>query len=341
MATTKAGALPVAASVHFADELPGPLPTLRVALSPHVEVPARGLPPHPPGAEPIGDEVPAAQAQETRGGGDLVGELLPVEDPVVDVALAGLELGGPHRVVEDQGVDHEVRLVEQCRLEPLEELREVESAPSAVADLEPAGLLVVQDSLQHPGGGVGLLHPLALGEGVPDHRDPVDPVGLRLRRHVTESEVVVAEAHRPGMPAGDGLEAMRGDGEVAVVGLGFAQVDVEVPARVRGVAVQQPRPFGVHDAAGGEVPLGSEAHGPKGHLRQDEDDENRPCRQGEVGHPLSPASAHAGLPHQGRDRRDAGDLVVGSERPSQGGAAEGRVVNEIVDQSAARLAGAP
>ena len=60
-------------------------------------------------------------------------------------ALPGLELGGAHGVVQHEGVHEEVRLVQEGVLEAVEELREVETPPAAVADLEASRLRVVEE----------------------------------------------------------------------------------------------------------------------------------------------------------------------------------------------------
>ena len=72
-----------------------------------------------------------------------------VEDPVVHVGLARLELRRAVPVVEHHRVDEHVGREGERLLEDVEQLREVGGAPPAVEDLPPPGLPLVQQALQH------------------------------------------------------------------------------------------------------------------------------------------------------------------------------------------------
>src|SRR6266704_1228039 len=68
------------------------LPALAVAVAPHVEVPARGLAADPVGFDPVRHEVEHPRAEEAgRGRHRVVLLACAVDDPVVDVALPGVE----------------------------------------------------------------------------------------------------------------------------------------------------------------------------------------------------------------------------------------------------------
>src|SRR6185436_6552649 len=97
---------------------------------------------------------------------------------------------------------------------------------------------------------VRLLDPLPLGEGIAEDHDSTHAGRLRPELHVAEAERVVAELDRPGGPPRHRVEADGRHPAIALARLLVAEVEVEIPARVGGITVEESAPLGVHDTRG-------------------------------------------------------------------------------------------
>ena len=154
--------------------------------------------------------------------------------------------------------------------------REVVAAAAAVQDLPVAGLRArVEQAMEHARVGVFLLDAHALREGVADdgHAHHAGPTAARSR---TIAKLLRAVAALDGVRrvAGGIVEAGEPQAAVLLEGRGVAEVDVEVAARVAGVAVQQHRAPAVRDPVGVLEARGSVAGEPERAFGEEQDEES-------------------------------------------------------------------
>src|SRR6185503_6020193 len=98
----------------------------------------------------------------------------------------------------------------------------------------------------------------------------------------------------PRMAARDVVEAVWRETSIALGAPGPPEVDLEVAARVRRVAVEERRPARVHHAAHGRLRRGHEARRPRGELEQQERDRERAGREAEAAEERPQPRAHGG-----------------------------------------------
>jgi hypothetical protein len=153
---------------------------------------------------------------------------------------------------------------------------------------------------------------LALDEGIAEQDDAGDAAGFGLRRRIAEAQSVVAGFDRPGVTLLDRVEAVRSERPVAAVVFGKTQVDVEVPARVRGVTIEQRSPARVVDASSRKALCTGEAREPQERFDDDGRDEERsqrPCLGLPLGGPCpDPSTATIGFLWRGNG--DEGGIAV-------------------------------
>lgn len=165
-------------------------------------------------------------------------------------------------IVEHHPVDHDVRVEVQEPLEGIAEDREVRPPVTEVENLPLPSTLRIQSPLQRAWVDVGLLHTLALREGVPEHDHPPNLRTTRSRFAVAELQGVVVQLHRIGRAGRTVVGAAHSKGLESFPNRGIAQIQVEVAARIRRIAVQ----------ADGETAIARGQHplcGDRGHAERD------------------------------------------------------------------------
>jgi long-subunit fatty acid transport protein len=228
------------------------LPARPVGGAVHVPVPAAGVAPDTVALDAVAREsdetgVPGPQPRLAA----IAVHAAPIQDPVVEVGLARLELFGAHGVVEDHAVYDDVRLEGEDAQEQVVERREVVAAPAAVEDLPAARLRArVEQAMEDARVDVLLLDPHPLREGIADHGHAHDARGMGPDLRRPELLRAVPALHGEGREPCRLVEPAQADGPVVLERRGVMQIDVEVSARVAGVAVQEHRPAPVGDAVG-------------------------------------------------------------------------------------------
>jgi hypothetical protein len=239
-----------------------PRPAFAVGLGVHLAVPPQGLAVEAAALEPLEHEVQQADVGTRRP---------PAFHPVVDVRVARPEAVRLLGVVQEHAVDDEVRVVLQDLLEGVVEPREIGAAAAPVEDLPPAGIGLVQQGLEPPRVGVGLLDPLAFGEGIAEYGHAADAWPLPAELFIAELQAVEPQLHREGRAAPGLVEAADVARFVYAAAVGIAQVHVEVAPRVRRIAVEGDAHAPVAQMGGRNVRGGNDTEG-QVHGQQGDDD---------------------------------------------------------------------
>ena len=179
------------------------------------------------------------------------GSVLAVEDPVVDVLLPRAELGRLDRVVQRRARRRRgrARRAGSPRTIPNSSGKS-SAAPAALRTSKRPGARASSRRPSDAHGRVLLLHALPLGERVAeDHHAVRRPAAFGAERPVAEAQRVVARLDGPWVVALRSRRSGAARGGGSARRSPSAQVDVEVAARVRGVAVEERRPAPVEHAS--------------------------------------------------------------------------------------------
>ena len=219
------------------------------------------------------------------------------------------------------------------------QLGKVGGATPAVAHLPAPRAGRVQERLEPARIGVRLLDPLALRERIAEHHHPpsrrrgLGPSSASRKRSELYWNSTAQGARRATASRRTGA-IHRYRSRVVLV----AQVDVEIAARVRRIAVEQRAPLGVHDARRVAEALRLVAHQPQARFDEDEGrrrasrPRGRPCpppsaRRG----PLTPRTGRAARDPRARPRRQPHQRPCPPSRASARGRAQQRRVRRSED----------
>jgi hypothetical protein len=203
----------------------------------------------------------------------------PTGEPVGEQRIAGSETRGLLAVVEDHPVDDDVRIEREEQLEVVLERGEVGPAPSEIEDFPRPPVLGVEGGLEHAWIGVGLLHSLAFGEGIPEHHKPAHAPAPRARLAVAELERVVAVLDGERGLGSAVLDPAYAEPLEAAPGSRIVEVQVEVAAWIRRIAVER---GGAQPAAPGEDAVVLARDDPQGALEPHERGQCRHRREDEA-----------------------------------------------------------
>lgn len=194
------------------------LPARPVGGAVHVPVPAAGV-----ASDTVALDAVARESDETGVPGPqprlaaIAVHAAPIQDPVVEVGLARLELFGAHGVVEDHAVYDDVRLEGEDAQEQVVERREVVAAPAAVEDLPAARLRArVEQAMEDARVDVLLLDPHPLREGIADHGHAHDARGMGPDLRRPELLRAVPALHGEGREPCRLVEPAQADGPVVL-----------------------------------------------------------------------------------------------------------------------------